>query len=161
MTHYSRLAAALLALSLPLACDKASDDQVRTTGAEVKANKEIKAANDQATREDLAAKAAEDRTISAANSDFAKLRADYRTQTTKNLREVDHQVTALEERSTAGVDARLQQIHAKRAQVDADLQALSSASESTWDAQKASLDKELSELNALVEGSAPGWYGSK
>ena len=38
MIHYSHVLALAVSLSLPIACDKASDDQVKTTGAEVKAN---------------------------------------------------------------------------------------------------------------------------
>jgi len=161
MKQYSRTAVAALILSLPIACEKASDDQVRTTGAQVKANNEINAANEKAAQEDLAAKATESKTIAAVNADFAKLRSDYRTETHKNLSDLDRKVSALQMRSTAGVDARLQEIHAQRVQFDTDLNALGSATESTWDAQKAALDKKLADMNAVVDQATPGWNGPR
>jgi hypothetical protein len=161
MNRYSRITATALILLLPLACEKASDDQVRTTGAQVKANNEISAANEKAAREDLAAKATESKTIAAANADFAKLRSDYRKETDKNLGALDRKVGALETRSTAGVDARLQEIHAQRVQFDTDLDALGSATESTWDGQRAALDKKLADMNAVVDRATPGWNGPR
>jgi hypothetical protein len=158
MTHYSRLFALSLTLSVPIACDKAVDDQVKTTGAQVKAANEINAANEKAAEEDRAAKASEEKTIAAADANFAKLRADYRTETQTRLGDLDRKVTALDKRSTAGVDARLAAIHTQRTQFDTDFAALGSATESTWDAQKAALDKKLSDMNALADQSNPaGW----
>jgi hypothetical protein len=151
MTHYARLATVAIALSLPVACDKASDDLVKTTGAEVKANDEIRSANEKAAREDQAARESEDRTIAIADANFAKLRADYRAQTRKSLADLDSNVSALEARSTKGVDARLQELHAKRAEFDTDAAALDSAGESTWDAQRAALDKKLSAMILLAD----------
>jgi hypothetical protein len=162
MTHYrSRLATVAFALSLTIACDKASEDQVKTTGAQVKANNEISAANDEAKKEDRAAKATESKTIAAANADFAKLRADYRTDTQKSLADLDRKVTALETRSTAGVDARLRELHSQRIQFDTDFGALDSATEATWDAQKAALDKKLSEMNAVVDRATTSGYNPR
>ena len=158
MTHYSHVLALAVSLSLPIACDKASDDQVKTTGAEVKANNEVTATNERAAQADRATKAAENNTIAAANNDFARLRADYRTQTQQNLRQLDAKVTALEARSTSGIDARLNALHAERIQFDTDLDALGSATESTWDAQKAALDKKLTDMNALAERKTPAPY---
>jgi hypothetical protein len=158
MIHYSRLFAIGLALSVPVACDKASDDQVKTTGAQVKAQNEINAADQRAADEDRAAKATEDRTIAAAAANFAQLRADYRTDTQTKLGELDRKITALDKRSTVGVDARLAAIHAQRTQFDADFAVLGSATESTWDAQKAALDKKLSDMNVLADQATPGGW---
>ena len=158
MTHYSHVLALAVALSFPIACDKASDDQGKTTGAEVKANNEITATNERAAQADRAARAAENNTIEAANNDFARLRADYRTKTQESLRALDGKVSALEARSTNGIDARLKEIRTERIQFDTDLDALGSATESTWDAQKAALDKKLVDMNALAERKTPAPY---
>ncbi len=158
MTHHSRVASVALSLLVPLACNNAADDQAKATRAQTEANGDINATNKRAARDDLAAQAAADRTILAANADFVKLRDDYGSKTTKHLADLDRKVDVLQTKSSTGktkaqldVDGRLVQIHAKRMQFDADLKTFQMASEGNWDSQRAHLDQELAELNALVD----------
>jgi len=162
MTQYSRSATLALALSLFIACDNATDDQLKAKNAQIEANKTISAANKQASSDDLAAQAEADKKIAASNADFAKLRSDFGRETSKSLTDVDRKVGQIETMSTAGrtraqldVDARLKEIHTKRAQLDTDFNALQASPEVAWDGQKDHLNKELSELTALVEKSTP------
>ena len=81
---------------------------------------------------------------------------------------MDRKVGVLETKSTAGktkaqldVDERLAQIHAKRVQFDADLKTSQSAAEGNWDFQKAHLDQEFAELQALVDKSMPAEMSAK
>ena len=134
MTRYSHVASIALAVLSPLACNDASDDQAKANKAQTETNGDIN----------------------------ARLRDDYGSKTTKNLGELDRKVGVLEMRSTAGktkaqveVDERLAQIHAKRVQFDADLKTSQSAPEGSWDSQKAHLDQELVELQALVDKPTP------
>jgi hypothetical protein len=168
MTRYAKIAPIVLALLSPLACNNASDDQAKANKAQSEANGDINANNKRAAREDLAAQAAANRTVTAANADFAKLRDDYGSKTTKNLGDLDRKVGVLETKSTAGktkaqldVDERLAQIHAKRVQFDADLKTSQSAAEGNWDFQKAHLDQEFAELQALVDKSMPAEMSAK
>jgi len=162
MTRYSHVASIALASLLPIACNNASDDQAKASNAQREANGEIKSIDRRAARDDLAAQAEADKTIASANADFAKLRNDYGTKTTRSLGDLDRKVDVLETKSTAGktkaqleVDERLTRIREKRAQFDADLKTSRSAPEQSWDSQKSHLDQELAELPALVNDSTP------
>ena len=87
-----------------------------------------------------------------------KLREDYRHTTTVNLVDLDHKVELLATKAKAAtgktqadLDLSLKQIRSSRAEFGADYRSLESASASTWDATRTRLDKEWTELKALVD----------
>jgi hypothetical protein len=159
MTHHSILATAVLAAALALGCNKAIDDQTKANNAQTEANDKIFAATKEADQKIAAAQAEADKKTADANANFMKLREDYRHQTTNNLVDLDYKVGVLEGNSRAApankskvdLDANLNQIHLKRAEFGADYKAIETASAVTWDDTKARLDKEWTELKALVD----------
>jgi flagellin-like hook-associated protein FlgL len=159
MTHPSILATAVLAAVLAAGCDKAIDDQTKANNAQAEANDKIATATKEADQKILAAQAEADKKTADANASFMKLREDYRHQTTNNLVDLDHKVGVLEASSRSAsankakfdLDANLNQIHTKRAEFGADYKSIEAASAMTWDDTKTRLDKEWTELKALVD----------
>jgi len=159
MTHHSFLTPiALLALLTAAGCNTATDDSLRETAAQDLANGKIAAAAKEAQAKTVAAQAAADRSIASANASFMRLREDYRHQTTLNVVELDRAVAVLEASSKTVMnkdralrEASLVQIRAKREAFGADYMALEAATAGTWDDAKAHIEKEWSELKALVD----------
>jgi hypothetical protein len=159
MTHHSILATAVLATFLAVGCDKAIDDQNKVNNAQAEANDKIAAAAKEAEQKILAAQTEADKKAADATANFMKLREDYRHLTTKNLVDLDYKVGVLEANSRSApankakvdLDANLNQILTKRAEFSADYKAIEAASAMTWDDTKARLDKEWTELKALVD----------
>jgi hypothetical protein len=158
MTRSTALATAILSAVLITGCDKATDDQTKADKAQITANDKITAINQEAHEKGQAAQAEADKKIAEANTSFVKLREDYRHQTTNNLADLDHRVDALDaasrapsNKSHAALDANLRQIHTKRAEFTSDYLTIETASAVTWDDTKTRLDKELTELKALVD----------
>jgi hypothetical protein len=158
MTCSTVLITSILSVLLITGCDKAMDDQTKANNSQATANEKIAAANQEANQKGQAAQAEADRKIAAANANFMKLREDYRHQTTNNLVDLDHRVDVLDAASRvsstknqAALEANLRQIHAKRAEFTSDYVAIETASAMTWDDTKTRLDKEMTELKALVD----------
>jgi hypothetical protein len=158
MTHRSILTSVLLSAFLATGCNNAADDERKANQSQIEANEKIAAAAKEAVRVSVAAQATADKSISAANAAFLKLREDYRHQTTINLASLDHKVDVLaanaavaEASVKAQRDASLQQIRSMRSAFGADYGALESASASTWDDAKARVEKEWLDLKALVD----------
>jgi hypothetical protein len=158
MTHHSILATAVLAGFLAVGCDKAIDDQTKANNAQTEANDKIAAATKEADQKIVAAQSEADKKAADANANFMKLREDYRHLTANNLVDLDYKVGVLEANSRSAankakvdLDANLNRIHTKRSEFSADYGAIEAASAMTWDDTKARLDKEWSELKALVD----------
>ncbi len=162
MTHSSILAATLATTALSVAfavgCDKAIDDRNNANHSQALADEKIDAANKEADQKIVAAQAEADKKIGEAYAHFMKLREDYRHQTTNNLVELDREVDVLEANSKtatskakADLEAHLDRIHTKRTEFASDYKAIEAASAVTWDDTKARLDKEWTELKALVD----------
>ncbi len=158
MTRSSMLTTATLTLLLATGCDKAADDPQRATISQGEANDKIATAQREAQQKSVAAQAAADKTIAAANADFMKLREDYRHATTNRLVDLDQKVAVLEanakvatSKAKLDLDANLEQIRARRGTFTADYAALESSSAATWDDAKARLDREWTDLKALVD----------
>jgi regulator of protease activity HflC (stomatin/prohibitin superfamily) len=152
------LIATVLSLTLSAACDNASNDNKKANSAQAEADDKTAAATKEADEKVQSAQAAADDKIASARADFMKLREDYRHTTTTNLVDLDHKVTDLETRASeangkkkVGLDANLKQIHARRETFGEDYRALENASASTWDDTKLRLDKEWTDLKALVD----------
>jgi regulator of protease activity HflC (stomatin/prohibitin superfamily) len=152
--------AAILSLLLPVACDKAADDQAKANNAQNEANAKIGAAQTEAAAKMNTAQADADRKIAEAQASFTKMREDFRHSTASDLVTLDKKIADLDAKSKtatgkakADLDANLRTIHAQRDRFTADFNGLQAASASTWDAAKANLVKELSDLKALVDKS--------
>ncbi len=155
---FAVLASSFLVLGAA-ACDKsAADAQEKADKAQAQANTEITSA--QTTADDKArnAQATADKKIAEAQSDFNKTREDYRHTTQSNLDALDKKVADLDAKaktaagsSKADLMSRSTSLHAQRDAFAADFKSLDSASVSTWDATKARLDKEWSDLKAAAD----------
>jgi hypothetical protein len=148
----------LVVVAFVTGCDNAMDDQRAATRSQAEANAKIAAAEDEVAKKSASAQAVADKAIAAATADFMRLREDYRHNTAKSLVDLDHRVDALQAsarggsaKAAADLEVSLQQIRTKRRAFDDDYLALEGASAATWDAARAKLDMEWSELKALVD----------
>jgi hypothetical protein len=158
MIRCSIVATAVISLVLATACDKASDDQRNANAAQAAANDKIAAAATEATQKASAAQAEANQKVAEAHANFMKLREDYRHSTTTSLVDMDKKIDDLDTRATTAtgkgksdLETNLKQIHAARQSFGADYQTLETASATTWDAARARLDKEWTDLKALVD----------
>jgi regulator of protease activity HflC (stomatin/prohibitin superfamily) len=149
---------AVVSLLFTAACDKASDDQQKANAAQTEANGKIAAATTEATQKVSAAQAEADKKIAQAQANFMQLREDYRHSTTTSLVDLDKKVADLDTKANTAtgkgktdLDTNLKQIHAARDSFGADYRTLETSSATTWDATKARLDKEWTDLKALVD----------
>jgi hypothetical protein len=148
----------VLSLALTMACDNASDDKRKASGAQLEADDKIAAARREADDKIKSAQLEADKATAEARASFMKLREDYRHATTTNLVNLDHKVDDLQAKATLLTgkerverDASLKLIRSSRESFGRDYQALENASVSTWDGTKSRLDKEWTELKALVD----------
>ena len=144
----------LLLAALFAGCEGAAERQHERTNAETLANEKIGAATDEAARAAVA-----DGGGLLALAGFLRLREDYRHHTAEAMVELDRRVALLQAtvagpRAPPGLEARLQRIRTQRRRFDDDYLALESASASTWDASRAALDQEWSDLVSLVDAAA-------
>ncbi len=154
----SSLALTALTFVLSTSCNNASTDANKANGAQVEANDKTAAAMKEATDKVNSAQAEADEKIAAARADFMKLREDYRHTTTNNLVDLDHKVADLAAKASKSTgkqkvdrDANLKVIYASRDAFGRDYQSLDVAAASTWDSAKTRLDKEWTDLKALVD----------
>ncbi|MGA2449089.1 MAG: hypothetical protein ABTD50_10465 [Polyangiaceae bacterium] len=154
----SLIPATLLLVTLAFACNTASDEQRKVNSARTEADNTIDAAIQEAEHKMRDAQQEADRKVAEAQAGFMKLREDYRHTTTENLVDLDHKVDDLEGKarqsfgkSRAGLDANLKQIHAYRDAFQIDFKRLEAVTALTWDAEKARLDKEWTQLQTLVD----------
>jgi hypothetical protein len=148
----------IAALSFPTAgCDKAGASEEQK---EMKATEQAAAARNEAQEKVATAQAQADKDIAAAQTDFAKTRENYRHARWTDVADLDKKVVDLQAkqqtatgRTKAELDAVLPTIRAKRDVFARDMQALDSATGSTWDQAKVNLDKEWESLKATVDGA--------
>jgi hypothetical protein len=154
MIRVSMVVTAVLCL---MACNNGSDDEKRARSARAEANDRSGAALKEADEKIKSAQAQAEDTISAVRMDFKALREDFRHTTASDLIDLDDKVDGLTVQATQSSgkekterDAKLKQIHTSRDAFWTDCQSVESATESTWDATKARLEREWTELKALV-----------
>jgi len=142
------------------ACNQAG---AREEQKERKANEQAASAGNAAERKTASAQAQAqaDRDIAAAQIDVAKTRENYMHARWTDMADLDKKVVDLQakEQTATGktridLDAVLPSIRAKREAFVRNMQALSFATGSTWDADKQNLDKEWDGLKEKVD-SAP------
>ena len=139
-------------------CSHAADDQAKASQAQAESNSKIAAVTAEADAKVKAAQADADKKIAEAQASFMKLREDYRHATQAGLVDLDKKIADLDARAMkangkakTGLQDALKAIRAARDQFNIDFNALESASASTWDHDKANLDKESADLKALVD----------
>jgi hypothetical protein len=150
-----------LVLALASGCNKAADEQEKAVNAQTRANEKIVEANQEADKKANKAQADADQKIAEAQASFLKLREDYRHDTTEKLVDLDHKIADLEAKSKtatgkkkADLSAQLAQIRTQREAFANDWKTIETASATTWDATKNRLDKEWSDLKAMVDRAA-------
>jgi uncharacterized protein (DUF3084 family) len=160
MTRFSMLAAAVLSVLLTAACDKdkAMEEQNKANTAQNVATDKAAEANKEADQKIRNAQAEADKKIAEAQADFLKMREDYRHKTTtdlvdlnKKVEELDAKAKTANGKSKADLEAALKQIRSSRDAFAADYKSIETASATTWDATKVRLDKEWTDLKALVD----------
>lgn len=155
-----RRAVALAALLLAVGgCNNAADEQAKANAAQAKANVKI----DEAGRDAKAAQADADRAIAEARAGFTKMREDYRHETMVNLADLDKKIADLSAKAKtstgkakADLDASMKLIVVSRDAYLADYRSIETASATTWDETKARLEKERTDLKALVDKALSG-----
>jgi len=154
----SSVLAAALSLSVVAGCDKGSDEQQKANAAQAEADRKIAEANKEATTKTTSAQVEADKKIAAAESEFGKRREDYRHKITGDLVDLDKKIDTLEAKAKSAtgktkldLDATLPAIRQHRASFASDLTSVESATSVQWDNTKARVDKNWSDLKALVD----------
>jgi hypothetical protein len=152
------IALSLFSLMLTAGCDNAADQQDKAINAQMEANAKVQAAQAEADAKMRSAQGGADKKIATAQASFMNLREDYRHTTTNHLIALDHKIADLEGRAKtmtgkakADLDEKLTAVHAGRARFATDFEAIGTAEASAWDDAKASLDRALAEVQALVD----------
>jgi hypothetical protein len=163
MIRATIIASAALALTLTcvVGCDKAADDQNKANAAQAEADKKIADAKKEAADKSNAAQAEADKKIAAAEGDFGKRREDYRHKLQTDLIDLDKKIDNLEAKSKTAtgkaktdLDANLATIRARRTTFAQDMKTLDTSTAMTWDDTKTRVDKEWTDLKALVDKAA-------
>jgi hypothetical protein len=152
----------VLALALApfaVACDKSgADAQAEANKAQEQANAETAKANDKVSTTSAQAQINADSKIAAARADFATTREDYRHEMQNNIDALNKQLDDLDVKArkatgTAKTDLRatLPALRAQRDAFLADFQSLGNATAVTWDATRARIDKEWTDLKVVVD----------
>jgi hypothetical protein len=138
------------------ACDKSGKETQREVdNAQAQAQTEITNAQVQANDKANAAQAKADEKINEAQRDFDKTREDYRHTMQSNLETLDKKIADLDAKAVkASTDKRVDldneasKLRAERSTFAADVKALDNASAASWDATKARMDKEWSDIKS-------------
>jgi len=140
------------------ACDDAADLQKKSDVAQAAANEKIAEATGEADRKIKAAQAEADRKTNDMQAAFARTVEDYRHKTQTDLTDLDQKITELDARAVSAtgkakdhLGATLPSIKARRAAFAADFKSIDGAAAASWDATKARLDQEWTDLKALVD----------
>ena len=138
--------------------DSAATDQQKANSAQAEANDKIAAAKKDSDEKAAKAQAEADKKIADAQLNFTKTREDYRHKVTTDLADLDKKIADLDAKSKTAtgkaktdLDALLPAIHASRGSFATDWKTLDGATSTTWDATSARLNKEWTDLKALVD----------
>jgi hypothetical protein len=145
----------LLALSA-FGCEKSGQEaQEKTDNAQAQASTEITNAQIQANNKMNSAQAKADEKIAEARSDFDKTREDYRhtmqsnlDTLDKNIADIDAKIMTATGKTKADLQAKSSTLHADRDAFANDVKALPMTTAATWDATKARMDKEWSDIKS-------------
>lgn len=139
-------------------CDKAADEQAKAREAQSEANGKIASAKAEADAKVRAAQADADKKIAEAQASFMKLREDYRHSMQLSLVDFDKKIGDLDAKAMKAngkakiaLEDALKTIRTARDHFNTNFNALEAASASTWDRDKANLERESADLKALID----------
>ena len=161
MSRSVLLCVALAAVALACNNKSGADAQAEANKAQEKANNAIATANNEANAKALAAQAEANNKIDAVlQSDFAKMREDYRRQMRADLDSLNKNFTDLETKQMTAtgktkteLDGVLPLLKTRRDGFMNDLPTIDGANGTTWDATRVRLDKEWADLKVMVDGA--------
>ncbi len=141
------------------ACDKsAAEAQESADKAQAKANAQITSAEVTANDKMNKAQAQADKTIGQAQADFEKTVEDYRHDAQANLTSLDKKLSDLDAKAVAATSATKANLtatsgtlHRQRDAFAADVASLDYTAATMWDATRARVDKEWTDLHAAVD----------
>jgi hypothetical protein len=153
------LSIALSSLPLLSGCEKAgAEHRDKMDDAQARADQEIAKARAEAEAKAREAEAEAAKKISAAATEFAKVREDYRhdmqskiDDMNKTLADLDAKALKAKGEAKAKLDAALPELHKQRDAFVADFKSVQVATADTWDATKERLDKEWKDLKDAVD----------
>jgi hypothetical protein len=160
MTRSTMIASAAMALTLTLGagCDKAADEQQKANAAQTEADRKIAEANREAVTKTTSAQVEADKKVAAAEGDFGKRREDYRHSVQTDLVDLDKKIDILDAKAKTAtgkvktdLDAKLAPIHARRAAFGSSFASIPTLTAPVWDDTKVRLDKEWTDLKAMVD----------
>lgn len=162
MIRSTTILSAALVLAFAVGCDKSgAGEQEKSNAAQGEANDKIAAAKAEADKKITGAQAEADKKVAAVQADFAKTIEDYRHSTQTNLDDLnkkvdtlDAKVQTLKGKPKTDLQTAIGEIRVKRDAFVADRKALENTTATAWDSTKVKLDKEWTDLKALVDKSS-------
>ena len=159
MIRSTTIFSAALLLAFAVGCDKSgAGEQDKANVAQNEANEKIAAAKAEADKKINGAQAEADKKVAAVQADFAKTIEDYRHSTQTNLDDLnkkidtlDAKVQTLNGKAKTDLQTSLGEIRIRRDKFVADRKALESTTATAWDSTKLKLDKEWTDLKAMVD----------
>jgi hypothetical protein len=155
---------AVLALCAPLslfafACDKSgSEAQREADQAQAQAQKDESQAQAESTTRITNAQVEANKKVSEAERDFQNTREDYRHSMQSKLDDLDKKISDLDikrmkatGKTKAKLDSKLPDVHTRRDAFARDFSTIENDTAATFDASKARLDKEWSDLKSAVD----------
>jgi hypothetical protein len=159
MIRSTTILGAALLITFAAACDKSgADEQGKANQAQAEANDKIAAAKSEADKKITTAQSEADKKVATVQADFAKTIEDYRHSTQANLDDLNKKVDVLDAKAQTlkgkpktDLQTSLGEIRIKRDALIADRKALETTTATAWDGTKVRLDKEWTDLKALVD----------
>lgn len=159
MIRSTTIFSAALLLAFAAGCDKSgATDQEKANTAQAEANDKISAAKVEADKKINGAQAEADKKVAALQADFAKTVEDYRHSTQSNLDDLNKKIDTLDAKAQTlsgkaktDLQTSVGEIRVKRDKFVADRKALETTTATAWDGTKIRLDKEWTELKAMVD----------
>ena len=141
------------------ACEKSGKEtQEQVDNAQAQAQTEITNAQVQANDKANSAQAKADEKITEAQNDFDKTREDYRHTMQSNLDSLDKKIADLDAKAlkTTGdkkvdLGRKASTLRTERGTFAADVKSLDTATAASWDATKARIDKEWSDIKSTSD----------
>jgi len=141
------------------ACEKSGKEtQEKVDNAQAQGQTEITNAQVEANDKANAARAKADEKITAAESDFEKTREDYRHSMESNLDSLDKKIADLDAKvlKTTGdkkveLGNKASSLRSQRGAFAADVKSLDTTPAASWDATKARVDKEWSNIKSASD----------
>ena len=158
MNHSLSIIATVLVLGAA-ACEKSGKEtQEQVDNAQAQAQTEITNAQVQANDKANAARAKAEEKINAAENDFLKAREDYRHTMQSNLDSLDKKISDLDAKvmKTTGdkkveLGNKASTLRAERTAFANDVKSLETTPAATWDATKAHVEKEWSDIKSASD----------